>query len=189
MISSSISNRCIFRGSRHDQISRDERACMGASVLPQPFRDEWDRIEAFSAGCDTACLTLLDSLSADFGAHHRVSHPSDTALKLVLHPSSAKLSDVVENLHTDDGTLTLLFYQEWSIQAFLPDANMWGFTPPLEGCALINVADSLQRLSRGRFHSPKHRVTQPFDGAKKRYYLSYFLRPEHKLTEQWVTVE
>ena len=81
--------------------------------------------------------------------HHRANQPSDTGLKFVLHPSLARLSDVGETLHTDSGTLTLLFYKDWSIHAFLPDANMWAFTPPLEGCALINVGDSAAEVVRG----------------------------------------
>jgi isopenicillin N synthase-like dioxygenase len=169
------------------QISRDEVAFACASIphLPQLFQDEWKKITEFSAGCDEACLIVLKSLSAEFAVHHRVDQPSDTGLKLVLHPSLAKLFDVGETLHTDSGTLTLLFYVDWSIHAFLPDANIWAFAPPLEGCALVNVADSLQRFSGGKLHSPKHRVTQPFDGAKNRYYLSYFLRPETLLVEKW----
>lgn len=176
-----------FTANKTDQISRDEVALTGASIshLPQLFRDEWKKITEISAGCDEACLTLLNSLSTDFAVHHRANQPSNTGLKLVLHPSLAKLSDVPDSLHTDCGTLTLLFYKDWGIHAFLPDANMWAFTPPLEGCALINVANSLQRLSGGKLHSPKHRVTQPFNGAKNRYYLSYFLRPETVLVEKW----
>lgn len=104
---------------------------------------------------------------------------------MVLHPSCAKKSDAPDDWHTDDGTLTLLFYKDWGLNLFLPDVNMWAFTPPMEGCALINVASSLQKLSGGRLHSAKHRVTQPFDGAKNRYYFSYFLRPETVLVEKW----
>jgi isopenicillin N synthase-like dioxygenase len=156
------------------------------SHVPQIFQDEWKRFTEFSTGCDEACLTLLNSLSVEFAKHHRINQPSDTGLKLVLHPSSAKLSDVRESLHTDSGTLTLLFYKDWSIHAFLPDANIWAFVaPPPEGCALIHVANSLERLSGGKLHSPKHRVTQISDGAKNRYYLSYFLRPENSLVEEW----
>lgn len=121
----------------------------------------------------------------DYAVHHRADQPSDTGLKLILQPSCAKLSDAPDTTHTDSGTLTLLFYKDWSVHAFLPDTNLWAFTPPLEGCALVNVANSLQRLSGGRLHSPKHGVTQPFDGAKNRYYLSYFLRPETLLIEKW----
>ncbi len=153
--------------------------------FPDLFQENWKNITEFSAGCDEACLTLLNSLSTDFAVHHCADQPSDTGLKIVLHPSLARLSDVCETLHTDSGTLTLLFYKDWSIHAFLPDAKMWAFTPTLESCALINVGDSLQRFSGGKLHSPQHRVTQPFDGAKKRYYLSYFLRPETAFLEKW----
>lgn len=169
------------------QMSRDEVALKGASIsrLPQAFKDEWGKIAEFSAGCDQACLTLLNSLSAEFAAYHRVDQPSDTGLKIVRAPSLARLSDVIENLHTDGGTITLLFYREWGIHAFLRDAGVWAFMPPLDGCALINVGNSLQRISEGRFHSPEHRVTQPFDGVQERIYLSYFLRPETSVVEIW----
>ena len=153
--------------------------------LPQAFQDEWKKITEFSSGCDEACVTLLNCLSTEFAQYHRVDQASDTGLKLVLHPSLPKSSDVKENLHTDSGTLTLLFFQDWGIHGFFPDVGIWSFTPPMEGCALINIANSLQRMSGGRFHSPEHRVTQPFDGARDRYYLSYYLRPETVLLERW----
>ena len=167
------------------QISRDEMNGRSDMNLPQLFHDEWTNITKLGAGCDDACLTLLKSLLATVAAHHRLGEPSDTGLKLVLHPSVERLSDVGETLHTDSGTLTLLFHNECSIQAFLPNAKLWAFTPPLEGCVLVNVGDSLQKLSGGKFHSPQHRVTQPFDGAMTRFYLSYFLRPEMGLLETW----
>lgn len=155
------------------------------SQFPQLFQDEWKKITEFGVGCGEACLTLLNGLSTDFAEYHRVDQDSDTGLKLVLHPSLAKVSDFQENLHTDSGTITLLFYQDWGVHGFFPDVGMWAFTPPMEGCALVNVANALQRISGGRFHSPEHRVTQPFDGAKDRYYLSYYLRPETAVIERW----
>ncbi|KAE9370965.1 Clavaminate synthase-like protein [Stipitochalara longipes BDJ] len=174
-------------GGESFEISRDEMATMGVSIslLPRLFQDEWRKFTEINAGCDDICLTLLNNLLATAAVHHRSDRPSDTGLKLVLHPSVDKLSAVGETLHTDSGTLTLLFHKDCSIHAFLPDGNIWAFTPPLEGCALVNVANSLQKLSGGKFHSPKHRVTQPFDGVKDRYYLSYFLRPETSLVEKW----
>jgi isopenicillin N synthase-like dioxygenase len=149
------------------------------------FQDQGKNITEFIAGCDEACLTVLNSLSSDFAVHHRPNEPSDTGLSLVRAPSSSKLSDVRNNTHTDTGTLTLLFYNEWSLQAFLPDAKIWAFTPILDGCVLANIANSLERLSGWRLHSPRHRVTQPFDGAKERLFISYFLRPEEALKKKW----
>jgi isopenicillin N synthase-like dioxygenase len=177
----------LFVANTMDQISRDEMAIPAASIpnLPQLFQNEWKKITEIGSGCDDACLTLLNSLSTDFAVHHRPHEPSNTGLKMTLYPSYAKISDAPDDWHTDGGTFTLLFYKDWGVNAFLPDATMWAFTPPMEGCALVNVANSLQKLSGGRLHSPKHRVTQPFDGAKNRYYFSYFLRPETVLVEKW----
>ena len=152
-----------------------------------------DMLKRFSDGCHEACLTVLarisDALELEpkqrLEQHHRKDQPSDTGLKLIYEPSLAKLSDVGDNLHTDSGTLTFLFYDKWGLSAYTPSQG-FRFPAPLEdGCALINVADSLQRLSGNKLLSPKHRVSQPVDGAEKRYYLSYFLRPEHATKEAW----
>lgn len=169
------------------QISRDEVALHSDAIprLPQLFKDEWTTITNFSAGCDRACMTLLGSLTNDFETYHRRNEPSDTGLKIVLAPSLAKKSDVGENLHTDGGTLTLLFYKEWGLHAFIRAPGIWAFIQPIEGCAVINVGNSLQRISRFKYHSPEHRITQPVDGAKDRYYLSYFLRPENMALARW----
>ena len=51
--------------------------------------------------------------------------------------------------------------------------------------ACVNVANLLQRLLRGELHYPKHRVIPISDGAKDRYYLSHYLRPETSLVEKW----
>lgn len=132
---------------------------------------------------------LADGLGLDdatrFERFHRTSERSDSALKLVYEPALSKLADVGDNQHTDSGTLTLIFCDQWGIHAELADANKWAFTAPMPGCALINVADSLQRLSSDRLRSPRHRVTQPADGFEKRYFVAYLLRPEHALKEAW----
>jgi isopenicillin N synthase-like dioxygenase len=135
---------------------------------------------------------LSDHLDANKGMSrlenfHRPEEVSDSGLKLIYEPSLDHVKDVVDNLHTDSGTFTLLFYDGLGLEAELLDQQKWAFTPMIDGCALINVADSLQRLSDHIYHSPQHRVTQPFDGFAKRYYISYFLRPEQSLKDQWAS--
>ena len=96
------------------------------------------------------------------------------------------MAEVGENKHTDSGTFTLLFYERLGLHVYLPKEDRWEYAPvPAPGCALVTVADSLQRLSGRQFHSPLHRVTQPRDGAHKRFYLSYFLRPSHATKAAW----
>ena len=165
----------------------------GTIKWPDALEHHGEALERFGRGCHDACQTIIarlsDALQLDperrLEQHHRDGQPSDTGLKLIYEPSLAKLADVGDNLHTDSGTLTLLFYDKWGLSAYAPSQG-FAFPAPLEdGCALINVADSLQRLSGDKLLSPKHRVSQPVDGAEKRYYISYFLRPEYATKEAW----
>jgi isopenicillin N synthase-like dioxygenase len=127
-----------------------------------------------------SCLSDAMKLDDDarFEKCNRDDKPSNTALKLVYEPTQANLADVVENKHTDGGTLTLLFGEQWGLQMEMPDTKEWAFVEPRARQAVINVADSLDLLSGKRLHSCLHRVTQPFGGFLKRYYIVYLLRPE-----------
>jgi len=175
------------------EMARDEMS-QSTFKLPGVLGENASVLKRFSENCDAACYTMLSSLSdalqlqgsRRFEESHRRAETSDSGLKLIYEPSLEKLADVGENLHTDSGTFTLLFYDLWGLHAEVQDAkHQWAFIAPKDGCALINVADSLHKLSGDRLHSPRHRVTQPGDGFAKRYYLSYFLRPEHAVKERW----
>ena len=109
---------------------------------------------------------LLPSLT---GGKMSSSHPAHTTI-MFLDDADA----VVEKLAGAACPPGTVGRREW---VFVP--------PPPEGCALVHGASSLARLSLGRLRSPLHRVTQPADGAGKRYFLSYFLRPEHRVRETW----
>lgn len=149
--------------------------------LPPIVQKRAELVNVFSERCHSACLAMLSCLSTALGQrleqYHSKDEPSDSGLKLIYEPCKEKVADVVDNLHTDSGTLTFLFYDGLGLETELVDKNAWAFTPVLEGCALINVANSLQKMSGNVLHSPQHRVTQPVDGFAERYYISYFLRP------------
>lgn len=83
------------------------------------------------------------------------------------------------NKHTDIGTLTLLFSEQYGLQVLSPETNHWQFIEPKPEHTVINVGDSLRFLSKKRFWSCVHRVipteqTQP----EHRYSIAYFLRAE-----------
>ncbi|KAK7540667.1 uncharacterized protein J3D65DRAFT_616071 [Phyllosticta citribraziliensis] len=190
-----------YKKSENDEtfeMADDELLRGGFIELPTSIADKTELIKRFNEVCHIASLSLLGSLFHSLAqevhpsydpdivlGHHSHAFTSDTGLKLIYEPTVAQAADVVENKHTDSGTFTLLFYTEWGLHVFLPSTQRWAYAAPKPGCALVNVADSLQRLSKGVFHSPLHRVTQHEDGKRKRYYLSYFLRPMHQLKEQW----
>jgi isopenicillin N synthase-like dioxygenase len=169
------------------QISYDELRA-GKISFPAAFEEERSTVGSFMEALDNACRVMLMSLSASLGLQdtdslakfHEQSDTSETGLKFISEPTLARVADVGDNLHTDGGTFTVLFYEKLGLQSYFPCKQQWAFIPPMEGCCVVNVADSLARFSNGKMHSPKHRVTQTEDGAGERFYLSYFLRPGHK---------
>ncbi|KAF5581247.1 gibberellin 20-oxidase [Fusarium pseudocircinatum] len=92
-------------------------------------------------------------------------------------PGTQNLDEVGQNMHTDIGTLTLLFAPQWGLQVVSPVTGAWEYVQPREGHAIINVADTLRFLSNKRFRSALHRVL-PIGGVQRedRYAVSYFLR-------------
>lgn len=172
----------------------DDELFRGDARLPPILQAESGLVRDFNGLCHAAAMSLVSSLSDSLGLkgdgrlelHHLQRDSSDTGLKLICEPSLAAAAAVVENKHTDSGTLTMLFYERPGLHVYLPKQDVWDFVAvPDPGCAFVTVADSLQRLSGGRFHSPLHRVTQPTDGAEKRYFLSYFLRPSNSTKAGW----
>ncbi|KFH44955.1 hypothetical protein ACRE_042360 [Hapsidospora chrysogenum ATCC 11550] len=160
------------------EMSRDELRD-GQPVLTAPWAKQTELVKSFNVHCDDA-----------------VRLNRATGLKLISEPAVPFAADVLENKHRDSGTLTMLFYDSWSMHIChsgdhddMDDEGQrqWVLVPPPpEGCALVHGASSLTRLSGGRLRAPLHRVTQPVDGAQKRYFLSYFLRPDHRLRGEWV---
>ena len=170
----------------------------GDLKLPATLGAHTALLTRFQSSCHVATKAVLSQLSDTLNLpqlmdHHRDDKPSESGLKLIAEPTIPRAAEVIENKHRDSGSLTMLFYDEWSLQVCLTDDDdgqgNWTFVPPPpEGCALVHGASALTRLSGGRLRSPLHRVTQPSDGAGKRFFLSYFLRPEHRLSEEWAGV-
>jgi len=167
------------------QILRDQMV-HGKLALPNPLDEHSKLLERFLDLCHSVNKTMLarlsDALKLDgasrFENTHRDDKPSETALNLISAPAKNKRADQPDTTHTDGGSLTILFCEEWGNMIEHPETKAWGFVEPKPGCALINVADALQALSGNKLHSCRHAVTQPVDGFLRRYYVVYYLRPE-----------
>lgn len=158
----------------------------GTLVLPQTLQDHAVLLNRFASLCYSVNHTMLSCLSdalklgeaSRFENSHREDRPSETALNIYSAPTKQKRIDVTDSTHTDGGTLTILFGDDWGIELEHPETKTWAFVEPKTGCALVNVGDFLQSVSGNKLHSCRHRVTQPVDGFHKRYYAVSYLRPE-----------
>lgn len=124
--------------------------------------------------------TMLRSLAESAGMEADESvraSKSDSGFKFISIPTVARRHEAPDTTHTDTGMLTLLWCPQLSSQILDPRTNEWSWVEPVEGHVLVNVANTLQSMTRGRLHSCVHRVSQPTDRVEKRHMLSYYLRP------------
>ena len=157
-----------------------------SQLLPPIVKDKQDLFESFITLCHFVNMTMLATLSdilslkdnASFQAYHPYDKPSKTTLVLLHYPIQG--SQYGMDKHTDIGTLTLLFIEQWGLQLQQhPGSDEWEFVAPLAGHALVNVGDSLRFLSENKFNSCLHRVV-PVSSNEDRYTIAYFLRPENE---------
>ncbi|KAL1616275.1 hypothetical protein SLS56_011488 [Neofusicoccum ribis] len=172
-------------------ISYDELVS-GNFKFPDVLDRERERFDRFMRLVQSAGLTMLACLSdalqlardERFERWHKQDRTSESGLKVIYEPTFERVADWLDNTHTDTGTFTILFYDQVGLDVFDPETKTWAYAAvPPPDCAFVNLANAIQSVSRGRLHSPLHRVSQPADGFRKRYYLSYFLRPEHGVKE------
>ena len=156
--------------------------------LPSIVKEKQNLFESFISLCHFVNKTMLTTLSdilnlkdnASFLECHRNDKPSNTTLVLLHYPKQGLQEGMGHNKHTDIGTLTLLFTEQWGLQLQQrPGSDEWQFVAPREGHAIVNVGDSLRFLSEKKFNSCLHRVI-PVTSNEDRYSIAYFLRPENE---------
>ncbi|KAK3314215.1 hypothetical protein B0H66DRAFT_630699 [Apodospora peruviana] len=173
-----------LRLSRDCQLARDP--------LPPVVQNHQSTFDALHFGSHFVLQTILSALSdattdpknaaTSFSSSHKDDSPSRSALYFLHHPPKpAGAGRLGQNIHTDAGTLTLLFTREPGLQVLSPTTAQWEHVASRPGCAVVNVGDTLRFLSGERFRSALHRVmpiTDPVTGAQPndRYSTAYFLR-------------
>ncbi|RGP61348.1 2og-fe oxygenase family [Fusarium longipes] len=166
------------------KIGRNE--LLGRWALPSVVQDNLSLFDQLNASCHFILKLLLDCISDGLGlkgnarldTHHRDDARSKSTLYFLHYPPGVhNPNEVGQNMHTDIGTLTLLFAPQWGLQVVSPVTGGWEYVEPRPGHAIINVADTLRFLSDKRFRSALHRVL-PLGGVQQddRYAISYFLR-------------
>lgn len=166
--------------------SRDEISKADPN-LPGIIKGEVEILRNFISGSNIITKTMLACLSNALGLQgaerlensHRNDHKSNSTLAMFRYIPGDLSKDkcVGHQKHTDIGSLTLLFSEQWGLQVQRPGTNDWGFVEPKKGHAVINVGDSLRFASGQRLYSCIHQVV-PMDIKEDRYSVAFFLRPD-----------
>lgn len=120
-----------------------------------------------------------------FETFHQTSEDSNSVLVLLRYPHvppAQQSSTVGHNKHTDIGSITVLFTDQWGLQVMAADSQQWEFVEPRPGCAIINVGDTLRFLSQKKLRSCLHRVVPVEGQTSDRYTIAYFLRPDNSVS-------
>ncbi|KAF5633611.1 Clavaminate synthase [Fusarium sp. NRRL 52700] len=158
--------------------------------LPHVLQDEahllvivMDKLHEIGSGL----LEALDQISHDAGLNtstplapkHLPTDPSTSCMTVQRYPSlSTEGPDAFLSAHTDIGSLITLFCGDRGLQAFNQDTQEWKFVEPHNGCAVVNVDDSLRFLPGRKFRSVVHRAAPyPGETIENRFSCAHFMRP------------
>lgn len=137
---------------------------------------------------------MMDSLSKSMGLvgekklglQHQMLFPSTSTTALQCYPVADLPLNTCQGhfVHTDSGTLSVLFVSDWGLQVYSSKHDRWESVPPRAGCAIVNVGDSLRFLSGLRLKSSLHRVVplRQREATGPRYSIAFFLRPNNDAT-------
>ncbi|KAF2719301.1 Clavaminate synthase-like protein [Polychaeton citri CBS 116435] len=123
---------------------------------------EKDGFESFKC-IQFIAVHLSNALGLEDGSRlsefHRENEPCLSTLSMFHYPKQdPSFQGSGHNKHTDLGSLTFLFSQQWGLQVLSPNSNGWIWVEPSSTHAVINVGGSLRFLSRYRLESAVHRV-------------------------------
>jgi isopenicillin N synthase-like dioxygenase len=162
----------------------------GIGSLPDGLKDEFHLFRRVLESSHTVTITILACLSdlmepsVRFEDYHRGGSTSQSTMMYFRYvkQSKEKGAGVGHNMHTDLGTLTLLYSEEWGLQVYNQDTNSWSYVAPKPGLYVVNVGDALRFFSANRLLSALHRVVPvPGHDGQYRYSSAYFLRPENEV--------
>ncbi|XDG07374.1 hypothetical protein ABKA04_006989 [Annulohypoxylon sp. FPYF3050] len=171
----------------------------GADFLPGTLKPETEIFRGDVEGSHAITITILSCLSdllkpaVRFEDYHRENQVSQSTMMYFRYAKQEPVNDGVKNnndldtgagighnTHTDLGTLTLLYCEQWGLQVYDQNSHTWSFVEPKPGFYVVNVGDALRFLSGNKLLSALHRVV-PAAGheGEYRYSTAYFLRPEN----------
>jgi isopenicillin N synthase-like dioxygenase len=166
-----------------------EPAAERPNAWPADLPDFREPVMAFHTSATAACNQLMRAIAVAFGLPEAYFEPfhthSDSTARLLHYPPLAAPpapGQLRAGAHTDFGGINLLFNDgEGGLEIQLPDGT-WLPTPALDGAAIVNTGDLLERWTNGQFRSSPHRVVNPSGAAalRDRYSAVMFHSPNRE---------
>lgn len=131
--------------------------------MPEDLQPIADKVASTSAYIDSLLRELGTTLCASMEppVPAVLDHPEKPGLSnLYLAISKAKPDTFIMTTHTDDGFLTLTFYDEPFNEVLDRTTQEWKRIEVNRHMPLINAGDQLQKNSNNRLYSPIHRCYQ-----------------------------
>lgn len=175
----------------YESLRLSRTAQVAGTPLPQVVLDHRTVFDNVQYGSHHVLKTILARLAGtsshpapQFLDTHDDDMQSRSALYFLHHPPKPASAGLGQNIHTDAGTLTLLFTQQIGLQVVSPVTGSWEYVASRPGHGIVNVGDTLRFLSNERYRSALHRVLPVTDEegrqAYDRYSTAYFLRAADK---------
>ena len=104
----------------------------------------------------------------------------DYTLRLLHYPSlsnAPKPGQLRAGVHSDYGSLTLLFQDSIGGLEVRSTQGNWVAAPAIPDTILVNTGDLMERWSNNVFRSTKHRVRLP-EANQQRYSIAFFCQPD-----------
>ncbi|KAF5982430.1 Clavaminate synthase [Fusarium coicis] len=156
-----------------------------------------DKLHEIGIGLLDALDQISHEESTPLAPKHLPKESSTSCMTVQQYPSlSIEGPNAGLSAHTDVGSLTILFCGDRGLQTFNQDTQEWRSVEPRDGCAVVNVGDSLRFLSGRKFRSVVHRVAPyPGETIENRFSCAYFMRPrmdvefEDEKSERWKSID
>ncbi|XP_070581981.1 uncharacterized protein [Ptychodera flava] len=173
-------------------VNGDKEKPMPDEELPE-FREI---LLDFYKQCTELSLTLLDimgqGLNMDDPRLFLKTHTgvdggdNDTTLRTLYYPSIPENLTIKEGqqrcgIHTDYGSLTLLFQDTAGGLEVMNRSGEWVSATPIEDTVLVNIGDMMQRWTSDTLKSTKHRILMPTTReakSKERQSIAFFVLPD-----------
>ncbi len=165
----------------------EPQASLGMNQWPAELPEFRATVLEFFDACADAALTVLEAMAIALQAppdffvapHRQQSH----TLRLLHYPPLAKTpkpEQVRAGVHSDYGSITLLFQDDVGGLEVKTRQGEWISAPAIPGTLIVNTGDLMERWTNHEFRSTQHRVRTPTEdqAGRSRYSVAFFCHPD-----------